>query len=382
LHIAHLSPSYLPILGGTEVYVDNLSSCLTNHKTLNDIVTLCVTRKWENSARLYDNVVHARRVLVWPSYRIGPLKSALARALRIHYFPVEISLLKEHLDACDILHFHDEVDLSFPAFVSRIGKPRVFTLHSIENTFNYFKRNRLARKILLESADLFHVFSTSQRGKLQELGIEDDDIFVIPNGVDISQFKPAIRRPFRKAIRIVWLGRIERGKGLINLLKAIRLLKSTGTGRHDIEVRIGGIVWDHRYYEELLDYKRQKELNEVRFSGPVDRALSGVFFRQADIFVLPSLRESFPIVNLEAMASGLPVVASAVGGVPEAVVDGETGFLVPANDPESIAEKVSLLVTDDKLRRRMGRKARETAEEYYSIEAVATKILALYQELT
>jgi glycosyltransferase involved in cell wall biosynthesis len=381
LRVAQLTPSYLPMVGGTEVYVDSLSSYLGKQGVSNEIIALCVTRKWERSKQLTKNVIDARRVLVWPSYGIGPLRSPMTRILRAHYLPAHRSLLREHLEAFDLLHFHDEVDLSFPTILLGVNKPRLFTLHSFENTFRYYQTNRMARGMLSKSADLFHVFSHGQKTKLQSLGVKNEEIRVVPNGVDVREFKPATRRVSREAIRIVSLGRIERGKGLINLLESIRLLKTTRAARNGIEVQIAGSVWDSQYYDELLAYKRKMELDEVSFTGPVDRATSKVLLRQADIFVLPSLRETFSIVNLEAMASGLPVVASAVGAMPEVVVDGETGFLVPPNDSETIAERVSLLVNDDKLRRRMGRKARKRAEDYYSMDAVAKKILGLYGEL-
>lgn len=361
--------------------MDSLSSYLSKQGVSSEIIALCVTRKWERSKYLTEKVIDARRVCMWPSYGIGPLRFPMTRILRAHYLPAHPSLLRGHLETFDLLHFHDEVDLSLPTILIGVNKPKLFTLHSFENTFRYYQTNRIARAMLLKSTDMFHVFSDSQKTKLQSLGVKNEEITCIPHGVDVREFKPATGRISRKAIRIVWLGRIERGKGLINLLESIKILKTTDAAKDCIEVRIAGSVWDSRYYDELLAYKRQMELDEVRFIGPVDRATAKILLRQADIFVLPSLRETFPLVNLEAMASGLPVIASAVGAIPDVVMDGETGFLVPPNDSASIAERLSFLVADDKLRRRMGRKARKRVEDYYSMDAVAKKILNLYSEL-
>jgi glycosyltransferase involved in cell wall biosynthesis len=101
----------------------------------------------------------------------------------------------------------------------------------------------------------------------------------------------------------------------------------------------------------------------------------------ADVFVLPSKSEGMPISVLEAMAAGLPVVASAVGGVPEVVVDGETGFLVPPGDPEALADALGRLLADGELRRRMGAAGRRRAELRFDLPRFRQDHLQLYERL-
>jgi glycosyltransferase involved in cell wall biosynthesis len=100
-----------------------------------------------------------------------------------------------------------------------------------------------------------------------------------------------------------------------------------------------------------------------------------------DVFVLPSLWEGLPIALLEAMAAGLPVVATAVGGTPEVVVEGETGFLVPPRDPEALAEAILRLLREPDLRRRMGEAGRKRVAEHFSVEQMVQKTEALYEHL-
>jgi glycosyltransferase involved in cell wall biosynthesis len=102
---------------------------------------------------------------------------------------------------------------------------------------------------------------------------------------------------------------------------------------------------------------------------------------QADIFVCPSLSETFGIVNLETMASGLPIVATSVGAVPETLVENQTGFLVPPGNAEALAQKLSTLVGDNQLREHMGRMARKRAESLFSMDRISAEMASIYQEL-
>jgi glycosyltransferase involved in cell wall biosynthesis len=113
------------------------------------------------------------------------------------------------------------------------------------------------------------------------------------------------------------------------------------------------------------------------FAPPAERAL-----RAIDVFVLPSAWEAFPIAVLEAMACGVPQVASDVGGTSEAVSDGETGLLCPPNDPEALAERVSRLLADPDRRRAMGEASRRRHEERFRLELMVERTAALYDSVT
>jgi glycosyltransferase involved in cell wall biosynthesis len=100
-----------------------------------------------------------------------------------------------------------------------------------------------------------------------------------------------------------------------------------------------------------------------------------------DIFVLPSNWEGLPNAVLEAMAAGLPVVATRVGGVPEVVVEGQTGILVPPRDPNALADALLTLLRDPNLRRRMGQAGRQRVQEYFSVDQMVSKTETLYEQL-
>jgi glycosyltransferase involved in cell wall biosynthesis len=104
-------------------------------------------------------------------------------------------------------------------------------------------------------------------------------------------------------------------------------------------------------------------------------------YRQADIFVLSSQSEGVPLALLEAMSCGLPSVCTSVGGVPEILADSVTGFLVQRGDVENMSAKILTLLNDEKLRKKMGSKARELVIENYTIGEMSQKILDIYNEL-
>jgi glycosyltransferase involved in cell wall biosynthesis len=370
--VAQLSPSYFPIVGGEEIYVRALALELRNYDIMSEVITLCDTRKWESSKRLKRKTLDNLPVTVWPSYPTWKL----SLLTEVHYLPFPLAQLRRYLKEFDLLHFHDEGDLSLPLSASRIKKPRIISCHSLAYTVNFYFEHTLARRLFTSCADLFHVFSTVDEKNLMRLGVQKNRVRIIPSGIDVASFN-CKEKLTRDKVRIVTLGRLQRTKGIIVLLKAFNLLRKNC---QNVELLIGGKVWEPEYYRELVEYRKAANLEEVRFTGFVNDSAS--FLLQADIFVLPSLEETFGGVNMEAMAACLPIVASSVGGIPEYVIDNQTGFLVPPGDPIMLAKKLEILVADAKLRRKMGSKGRERAESLYSIDKATESVMKMYRELT
>jgi glycosyltransferase involved in cell wall biosynthesis len=189
------------------------------------------------------------------------------------------------------------------------------------------------------------------------------------------------------------VGRITRQKGIIHLVRAIRhmnpdfqiVLCAGAPDTPEIALEMQAAIAEARGI--------RKEI--VWIEKMVSRPEAIALYSGAEVFVCPSIYEPFGIINLEAMACGTPVVASAVGGIKEVVVDGETGFLVPlkqmtespfeATDPEAfandLATKVNLLMADPVLASKMGAAGRKRAEELFSWDAIARKTERLYAKL-
>lgn len=164
------------------------------------------------------------------------------------------------------------------------------------------------------------------------------------------------------------------GKGLETLIDAMPALLSAHPGAR---LAIAGPGPEEA---ALADRARARGVAEaVRFLSPIDDPIA--FLRGADVFVHPSWAESFPYAILEAMAVGLPIVACDVGGIGEGVIDGQSGLLVAPRDPAALAEALSSLLGDERLRRRLGEQAKQRLESRFTRAGMIERLDAVYREL-
>jgi glycosyltransferase involved in cell wall biosynthesis len=196
---------------------------------------------------------------------------------------------------------------------------------------------------------------------------------VIPNGVDLGRFRPSARARSRrpKKVRCLAVARLVERKGVADLIRAISSLER---GRYELEI-VGSGPDERR----LKDLARQLGVShEVIFAGSVDRAVIPSRYRDADIFALAPWEEAFGNVFAEALASGLPIVGSTVGGIPEVVEHGKNGFLVPPREPRALAAAIRHLADNPEIRVQMGRWNRAQAEANLSWARVTTRYLSVY----
>jgi len=180
---------------------------------------------------------------------------------------------------------------------------------------------------------------------------------------DILQF------PNKEAIRLLFVGSLTEKKGVDVLLKALSLLENTNASC--------SIVGEGPLFHLLRDQCNRLKIGEkAHFLGRSSNVRS--LMRMHDILVLPSRREGLPLVLLEAMGSGLPVIATRVGGVCECVDDGVHGLLVPPEDPEALAKAIARLAADPELRRKMGKNGLERVRSQFSLQAHVASLLAVY----
>jgi glycosyltransferase involved in cell wall biosynthesis len=204
--------------------------------------------------------------------------------------------------------------------------------------------------------------------------IDPGKIVVIPNGVTLERFSSR-NKSFRLAgfPSILYLGGLLERKGVDVLIRALVGLKS----EHP-KVKLH-IVGAGRALSYLTALSVQKGIErDVVFWGQADYSSIPKFYKGADVCVFPSRLEAFGITILEAMASGKPVVASNVGGIPEIISDGENGILVEPNDPEALSKAIVMVYQDNALMKRLSTNALETATRY-SWKNIAEKYLCLYK---
>ena len=196
---------------------------------------------------------------------------------------------------------------------------------------------------------------------------------VVPHPVDDELFRPGSHVAGR---RILFVGRLERIKGVLTLAEAFAKVPDAVldiVGDDDPEGFNGASMRDH--------LAARLPAEAVRFHGAVPRSELPALYRSADVVVVPSLWESLSYVCLEAMACGRPLVASAVGGIPEVVTDGEDGLLVPSEDPAALAAALVRVLDDAALAERLGNEARSTIERRFAATRVAEATAAVYEEV-
>jgi glycosyltransferase involved in cell wall biosynthesis len=196
-------------------------------------------------------------------------------------------------------------------------------------------------------------------------------VAVVPNAVPLAP--PATTQP--EAGRILFLGRLERAKGVFELLAAGALLAPRFPALRLVFGGEGDFAALRRRAAELGIEDR------IELPGWIEADQRDEQLARASVFCLPSHAEGLPMAMLEAMASGRAVVASSVGGIPETIVDGGNGLLVPPRDEAALARALVQVLGDEALRARLAGAARATIEQHYSTEVVCGQLSALYREL-
>ena len=287
------------------------------------------------------------------------------------------------------------------------GLPLVLTAHSLE-PLRPWKREQLGggydfsgwvEKTAIEMADAVIAVSESTKADLLRLfRVDPARVHVIHNGIDLEEY--AERRDDEVLQRhgvdparpyILFVGRITRQKGIIHLVKALRHLDPGFQ-----VVLCAGAPDTPEIAAEMksaVEAAQQGRPGVVWIEKMLPKAEIIALYSGAEVFACPSIYEPFGIINLEAMACGTPVVASAVGGIPEVVVHGETGLLVPVEQNKeapfepvnaerfalNLAEAINELMRDEVRRRHMAREARRRVEENFSWEVIAQKTAELYR---
>ena len=215
--------------------------------------------------------------------------------------------------------------------------------------------------------------------ELRALGVPAARISVIPCGVDLEHFTPAATRVRGEVHRIMTVGRLVKRKGVGQVVRALGLLAERGAD--DVELAIvGGSGADEPEARRLLALAAELGVaDRVRLIGQVSQRDMPSMLQTADVVVATPWYEPFGIVPLEAMACGVPLVVSSVGGLIDSVVHGVTGLHVPPRDPEAIADALESLFADVPRMRELGRNGRSRVEGRYSWDRIASDTARSYR---
>lgn len=268
----------------------------------------------------------------------------------------------------------------------RYNLPLVCSIRGSDiHTYPQFGRlsARLTREVLSGTDQVVSV-SKALRAEAERIARPRKEINVIYNGCDSDAFtndkesRNVIRKKLGISIRdkaIIFVGKICRNKGVYELVDVFRHLAGTYTGLHLI------LVGDGPDLEAVRNMASSGGLaNKVHLAGTVSHGEVSQWLSSADIFALPSRNEGLPNVILEAMACSLPVVASRVGGIPEAVTDGESGILVGKEDLYSLTSAIKHLLVDEEGAEKMGILGRKLVERRFSWERNADQMVTIYED--
>lgn len=374
-----ISQDFPPALGGIQTYSWEIARRLVDRGLITRIIVPAHENAIEADAALAP-LVH--RIGVRPDFLPIPLLSQLPR--RASQLRIDVS-------------FHTQWQTALPALISRrrTGFPRriVVAAHGRELLFNALPPPlsigyTRARQYVVRNADLLLPVSGFTAGLLQDLGAPADRIRVINNGTDPDRFRPISEPSFRSRIgaagrpMILAIGRIVPRKGFDTVIEAMpqvlrtipdALLAIAGEGPFEADLR--------------ASVERLGLSDSVHFCGRIPYDDLPEVYSSADVVAMPSRHEppaveGFGIVFLEANACERAVIGAHTGGIPDAVVDGETGLLVPPDDPPALAAALVELLSNQPLRERLGRQGRQRVLDAFTWDHVAGRVADVLAEVS
>ncbi|MHA2054464.1 MAG: glycosyltransferase [Candidatus Hodarchaeales archaeon] len=278
----------------------------------------------------------------------------------------------------DILHAHFASSYGFLA--SFVNHPRKILSVWGYDIIGFPQRNLIQHGMIMKSLKSAHYITATGyflKSVLDSMNIKETPIDIIPFGVDQNVFSYK-ERVSPKEIRIGIAKHLEDQYGVHVLIEAFKLLLK----KHDnIRLLIAGTGGKEMRYKQLVE--KYKLGDKIEFVGEIEYAEMPAFLNSLDIATMPSINdnESFGVAALEASATGLPVVATRVGGIPEVVLHGESGFLAEKKNPDQLAEYIGMLIRDPNLRRKMGIAGRKMVEQKYRWEDNLKAMHNLYEKI-
>jgi glycogen synthase len=401
MKIGILTNEYPPnVYGGAGVHVEYLTAELAKaDKGEHSVKVFCFGDQKKESKNLYVKGIN-------PVFKFS---AADPRHDKFLDTMLKDIVMSGEVNGVDILHCHTWYS-HFAGLVAKqlLGVPLILTTHSLEphrpwkaeQLGTAYNASSWIEKTAYENADGVIAVSEAMKKDVHSLyGVPMDKIAVIHNGIDVNEYRQTLDLSVlerygisRDVPYILFVGRITRQKGIIHLVNAIKHVNSNV----QVVLCAGSPDTKEIAAEMELEIEKARKVSKnsiVWIREMVPRPELIALYSQASVFVCPSVYEPFGIINIEAMACGTPVVASAVGGIPEIVVPGKTGSLVPIvtkkggaepAEPEKFAKDLasavdSLLASKEKLKK-MGEKSRERVVDHFSWTSIAARTLEFYSE--
>ena len=391
--VCFVSPEYLPLSGGTGAYVYYLSRELLKNGYLVDIVTgYDKTRDVKLKGKLH---VYFLKVLKAPIVKSFLFAASCNRKLKNISGSVNV----------DVTHVNLPLVPDF-AVPRAFGKTLISTVHSTWKgeadaisgepysrlnanekflvSFNWFLR--FFEKRMFERSNRLIAVSEFTRRELHRFyGVNESKIRVIHNGVDVNKFKPTLKKSKAKAelglnpddLTILSVGRLYARKGLFTLIESIpKVTKYFKNAKFVVSGK-----GQRNEMKKLIDHAMSLGVRDnIIFTGYFPDEKLPKLYQAADIFAFSTFYEHHPFAVLEAMSSGLPVVTTNVGGIPETITNGKNGFLCEPFNTRQFSDKILYFLEHPAEAKTMAFEARETIEERFDWRLIVQKVLKVYDK--
>jgi glycosyltransferase involved in cell wall biosynthesis len=393
VNICFVTPEYFPISGGTGAYVYYLSFNLL--KLGHNIHV--IARDQKESEKIINGIkVHYISGSGNALTKFWKFGRSVSKKLKELNFQIGFDIIHANLPLVPSFAIPDNSSKAIVCAVHSTWKGEALVTkrdNPIElnpNEKAMLRFNFLLRyfeKKLMKRSDALIAVSKYTVNELSHLyGINKKKIHVIYNGVDVEKFKP---RPNKINLRhefgleedkkiVLFVGRLYHRKGLEILLQSIPLVLEEFD---NVKFVISGTGFKKKELGLQLLAKELKIEDSVKFLGYVPDEKLPFLYSTSDIFVLPAIYENFPFAILEAQSSGLPVISTRVGGIPEFLNDDENGFITEPGDSTQLTQRLLELLQNSELVKKMGKQGRKLAEENLNWQLITNQVIDLYQNL-
>ncbi len=372
MHVCMISREFPPVTGGIGYFVYNLSKGLVKRGHNVSIITRGSTGKVEK--KLIDGI-NVYKATFFPLY---PFHMAL------HGFFVN-SLLNSLSPEVSLVHLHSpltpKVKTSLPVVMTVHTAMRIDSrYHEVVDPYSLAEKvqsmyfSPLLESQLLRISDIVTAVSPSVANELTEYGIDSSKVKVMWNGVNEKSFPTNKNEKLEKYV--LYTGVLRARKGLFDLIKCAIIVSKIIPDAKFVICGTGPLL------QKLKEQVKSAGLEQkVVFLGRVDRKKLIKIYQGATIYVVSSIYEGLPTVILEAMACGLPVVATDIGGNRDLISSNVNGLLVPPRSPEIMAQMIMELWNDEKLRKKLGDCARKTIMKKYTWDMITDNFINVYESL-
>jgi glycosyltransferase involved in cell wall biosynthesis len=321
--------------------------------------------------KLYEEYgLFSKEVEYLPSYKGGRLFYILVYFSKFLLKYIFTLIKSKNIEIVHIKSSHGgSFYRKFLAFVLAkiFGKKIIFHVHSgIFDKF-YYESPYFIKKMIfyaLKNSDLIISLSESWKSKILDICCNNIAALYNPTVIKEKNIKE------NNFLNVLFLGLLSKNKGVFNIIEAAKHIKSD-----NIKISLYG-DGDRKIFEKII--KENNLQNKIEVKGWISGEEKEKALKNADVLILPSYNEGLPMSILEAMAVGLPIISTPVGGITEAVENEVNGFIIKAGDFEALAEKIDLLAGDRNLRIKMGDKGYKMAKEKFDINIIVKKLEDIY----